>query len=104
MNFDELSQYEIDGELQFIEIEHGFVYAEINNARAHATVSTYSGQLLSYRPKTSRRICCLSATRHITSKARLSRAASRFAGHGLARTLKTGEDRHTALSATANGR
>ena len=51
MNFDELSQYEIDGELQFIEIEHGFVYAEINNARAHATVSTYSGQLLSYRPK-----------------------------------------------------
>ena len=51
MNFDELSRYEIDGELQFIEIEHGFVYAEINNARAHATVSTYSGQLLSYRPK-----------------------------------------------------
>ena len=51
MNFDELSRYEIDGELQFIEIEHGFVYAEINNTRAHATVSTYSGQLLSYRPK-----------------------------------------------------
>jgi glucose-6-phosphate 1-epimerase len=51
MNFDELSRYEIDGELQFIEIEHGFVYAEINNARAHATVSTYAGQLLSYRPK-----------------------------------------------------
>ena len=51
MNFEELSQYEIDGELQFIEIEHGFVYAEINNTRAHATVSTYSGQLLSYRPK-----------------------------------------------------
>ncbi len=51
MNFEELSRYEIDGELQFIEIEHGFVYAEINNARAHATVSTYSGQLLSYRPK-----------------------------------------------------
>ena len=51
MNFDELSRYEIDSELQFIEIEHGFVYAEINNTRAHATVSTYSGQLLSYRPK-----------------------------------------------------
>jgi glucose-6-phosphate 1-epimerase len=51
MNFDELSRYEIDGELQFIEIEHGFVYAEINNASAHATVSTYAGQLLSYRPK-----------------------------------------------------
>jgi len=51
MNFDELSQYEIDDELRFIEIEHGFVYAEINNARAHATISTYSGQVLSYRPK-----------------------------------------------------
>ena len=51
MNIDELSRYEIDGELQFIEIEHGFIYAEINNARAHATVSTYAGQLLSYRRK-----------------------------------------------------
>ena len=51
MNLDELSRYEIDGELQFIEIEHGFIYAEINNAQAHATVSTYSGQVLSYRPK-----------------------------------------------------
>jgi glucose-6-phosphate 1-epimerase len=51
MNIDELSRYEIDGELQFIEIEHGFIYAEINNALAHATVSTYSGQVLSYRPK-----------------------------------------------------
>jgi glucose-6-phosphate 1-epimerase len=51
MNIDELSRYEIDGELQFIEIEHGFIYAEINNALAHATVSTYSGQVLSYLPK-----------------------------------------------------
>jgi len=51
MNFDKLSQYEIDNELRFIEIEHGFVYAEINNAKAHATISTYSGQVLSYRPK-----------------------------------------------------
>jgi glucose-6-phosphate 1-epimerase len=51
MNLDESSQYEIDGELQFIEIEHGFIYAEINNTRAHATISTYSGQVLSYRPK-----------------------------------------------------
>lgn len=51
MNFDKLSHYEIDSELRFIEIEHGFVYAEINNARAHATISTYSGQVLSYRPK-----------------------------------------------------
>ena len=51
MNLDELSQYEIGGELEFIEIEHGFIYAEINNPMAHATVSTYSGQVLSYRPK-----------------------------------------------------
>ena len=51
MNFDQLREYEIEDELQFVEIEHGFVYAEINNARAHATISTYSGQVLSYRPK-----------------------------------------------------
>ena len=51
MNFDQLREYEIEDELQFVEIEHGFTYAEINNARAHATISTYSGQVLSYRPK-----------------------------------------------------
>ena len=51
MDFDQLSQYEIENELQFVEIEHGFVYAEINNAKAHATISTYSGQVLSYQPK-----------------------------------------------------
>jgi glucose-6-phosphate 1-epimerase len=51
MNFDQLREYEIRDELQFIEIEHGFTYAEINNAKAHATISTYSGQVLSYRPK-----------------------------------------------------
>jgi glucose-6-phosphate 1-epimerase len=51
MNSDELSRYEIDGELRFIKTEHGFIYAEIYNTRAHATVSTYSGQVLSYRPK-----------------------------------------------------
>ena len=51
MNIEELSRYEIDGELRFIKSDHGFIYAEINNARAHATVSTYSGQVLSYRPK-----------------------------------------------------
>ena len=50
MNFDQLREHEIRDELQFVEIEHGFTYAEINNARAHATISTYSGQLLSYRP------------------------------------------------------
>jgi len=51
MNFDKLRQYEIEDELGFVEIEHGFTYIEINNARAHATISTYSGQVLSYRPK-----------------------------------------------------
>jgi len=51
MNFDQLREHEIRDELQFVEIEHGFTYAEINNARAHATISTYSGQVLSYRPK-----------------------------------------------------
>ena len=51
MDFDQLREYEIEDELQFVEIEHGFTYAEINNSRAHATISTYSGQVLSYRPK-----------------------------------------------------
>lgn len=51
MNFDQLCDYEIENELQFVEIEHGFTYIEINNAKAHATISTYSGQVLSFRPK-----------------------------------------------------
>jgi glucose-6-phosphate 1-epimerase len=51
MNYDQLCKYEIENELQFVEIEHGFTYIEINNARAHATISTYSAQVLSYRPK-----------------------------------------------------
>jgi glucose-6-phosphate 1-epimerase len=51
MNFDQLCDYEIENELQFVDVEHGFTYIEINNARAHATISTYSGQVLSYRPK-----------------------------------------------------
>ncbi len=51
MNFDQLCEYEIENELQCVEIEHGFTYLEINNAKAHATISTYSGQVLSYRPK-----------------------------------------------------
>ena len=51
MNFDQLCDYEIENELQFVDIEHGFTYIEINNASAHATISTYSGQVLSYRPK-----------------------------------------------------
>jgi len=51
MNINQLSAYEIRDELYFVEIEHGFTYIEINNARAHATISTYSGQVLSYRPK-----------------------------------------------------
>ena len=51
MNINELGRYEIDGELRFSKSEHGFIYAEIDNARARATISTYSGQVLSYRPK-----------------------------------------------------
>ena len=51
VDFDQLCEYEIENELQFVDIEHGFTYIEINNARAHATISTYSGQVLSYRPK-----------------------------------------------------
>jgi glucose-6-phosphate 1-epimerase len=51
MNFDQLCEYEIENELQFVDIEHGFTYIEINNAKAHATICTYSGQVLSYRPK-----------------------------------------------------
>jgi glucose-6-phosphate 1-epimerase len=51
MNFDQLCDYEIENELQFVDIEHGFTYIEINNTKAHATISTYSGQVLSYRPK-----------------------------------------------------
>jgi len=51
MNFSQLSEYEIENELWFVEIEHGFTYIEINNNKAHATISTYSGQVLSYRPK-----------------------------------------------------
>jgi glucose-6-phosphate 1-epimerase len=51
MNFNQLCEFEIDDELRFVEIEHGFTYIEINNDKAHATISTYSGQVLSYRPK-----------------------------------------------------
>ena len=51
MNLEELTQFEIGDELRFIKSEHGFIHAEINNARAQATVSTYSGQVLSYLPK-----------------------------------------------------
>lgn len=51
MNPDELSRYEIAGELRFVETGYGFVHAEISNTWAQATVSTYAGQVLSYRPK-----------------------------------------------------
>jgi glucose-6-phosphate 1-epimerase len=53
MNIEQLnSDYEIRDQLEFVETEHGFVLCEINNAMAHATICTYSGQVLSYRPKT----------------------------------------------------
>jgi glucose-6-phosphate 1-epimerase len=51
MNLEELTQFEIGDELRFIKSGHGFIHAEINNARANATISTYSGQVLSFRPK-----------------------------------------------------
>ena len=51
MKSKELANFEIKDELQFVDCEHGFTYAEINNEKAHATISTYSGQVLSYRPK-----------------------------------------------------
>lgn len=50
MDLDQLCEYEIGDELRFVEIEHGFTYIEINNTRAHATISTYAGQVLSYQP------------------------------------------------------
>ena len=50
MNIDQSTKYEIKDELHFVETEHGFTNVEINNARARALISTYSGQLLSYRP------------------------------------------------------
>ena len=51
MNSQDLAQFEIKDELQFVNCEHGFTYVEINNAKAHATIATYSGQVLSYRPR-----------------------------------------------------
>ena len=52
MNIEQLNRdYEIHDQLEFVEAEHGFVLIEINNALAHATICTYSGQVLSYRPK-----------------------------------------------------
>ncbi|MGB5440055.1 MAG: D-hexose-6-phosphate mutarotase [Gammaproteobacteria bacterium] len=50
MNIDQYTKYEIKDELHFVETEHGFTNVEINNSRARALISTYSGQLLSYRP------------------------------------------------------
>jgi len=53
MNIEQLNNdYEIRDQLEFVDTEHGFVLIEINNAMAHATICTYSGQVLSYRPKT----------------------------------------------------
>jgi glucose-6-phosphate 1-epimerase len=52
MNIEQLnSDFEIRDQLEFVDTEHGFVLIEINNALAHATICTYSGQVLSYRPK-----------------------------------------------------
>lgn len=47
-----VNEYEIRHELRFVETEHGFRNIEIRNAKARATISTYGGQVLSYRPVT----------------------------------------------------
>jgi glucose-6-phosphate 1-epimerase len=47
-----MNEYEIGHELWFVDTEHGFRNIEINNAKARATISTYAGQVLSYRPAT----------------------------------------------------
>lgn len=44
------SRFGLEPQLRFVEGKGGFVYAEINNAHAQARVSTYAGQVLSYRP------------------------------------------------------
>lgn len=52
MNTDELgNNFDIHDELEILEAEHGFTLVEINNRHAHACICTYSGQVLSYRPK-----------------------------------------------------
>jgi glucose-6-phosphate 1-epimerase len=50
----QLRDHEIRGELRFHESGHGFTNIEITNARARATISTYAGQVLSYRPNSCR--------------------------------------------------
>jgi len=45
-----INRYEIDHELRFVDTKHGLRNIEISNAKARATISTYGGQVLSYRP------------------------------------------------------
>ena len=45
-----VNEYAIGDELRFVDTEHGFRNIEISNAKARATISTYGGQVLSYRP------------------------------------------------------
>lgn len=53
MNTDELGKrFDIHDELEILDAEHGFTLVEVNNTHAHACICTYSGQVLSYRPKT----------------------------------------------------
>jgi glucose-6-phosphate 1-epimerase len=46
------TQFAIDGQLNFRVNEAGFIIIEINNQFAQATISTYGGQILSYKPHT----------------------------------------------------
>ncbi len=43
-------QFGINGELEFIQDKHGFIMVDINNHYAKARISTYAGQLVSYKP------------------------------------------------------
>lgn len=51
MNTSQLNRdFGIDGQLEFIEGPGGLVHAHIRNRQAQAVVSTYAGQVLSFRP------------------------------------------------------
>lgn len=51
MNVEQLSNdFAVDGHLSFVEGKGDFISARIQNALGEALISTYAGQLLSYRP------------------------------------------------------
>jgi glucose-6-phosphate 1-epimerase len=49
---DQLNEdFSLDGQLRFVEGRGGFPWIEIDNGEAQALISTYGGQVLTYRPK-----------------------------------------------------